>query len=99
MVPVRSVDVNSRHPGLLAPNSSFQGFLSCLKNVSMDFLPYGLKFLLGNATTDDAYSAEHYSIDKDFNIRIGKERYLNTENDLQNFIAILTTQMCSPKTV
>lgn len=36
---------------------------------------------------------------KDFNIKIGKEGYLNTENHQQNFIAILTTQMCSPKTV
>lgn len=36
---------------------------------------------------------------KDFTIKIGKEGYLNTENNLQNFIDILTTQMCSPKTV
>lgn len=59
MVPVRSIDVNSRHPGLHAPNSSFPGFLSCLKNLRMDSMPFGLKFLLGNATNDDAYSAEH----------------------------------------
>lgn len=66
----------------------------------MDFLPYGLKFLLVMLQLmmhiqQNTLLKRH----KDFTIKIGKEGYLNTENNLQNFIDILTTQMCSPKTV
>lgn len=62
MVPVRPIDLNPRHPGLLAPNLSFPDFLSCLKTCQDGFPAFWNSFLLSNLNWWCIFSKTHYSI-------------------------------------